>query len=182
MVTGKAQDPVPLIPQALVLVVIPSTVRPLGLLHYHPGPTALLIIVRVRQHQSIQLIWQWAAQQDSQSHSTSLAAPQSGAEVGLQFRGGLLVYQVIDHQVLQPLRIGFGGNLPGKGTAQIITSQDVLSPTPVGLSRPSAWLQHLTTHAYFKICSMDLQELRSYLKREFHQFTYFMKRFETQEE
>ncbi|WP_429030803.1 HNH endonuclease [Aeromonas veronii] len=41
---------------------------------------------------------------------------------------------------------------------------------------------NFTTHAYFKICSTDLQELRSHLKREFHRFTYCMKCFETLEE
>ncbi|ELI6420929.1 HNH endonuclease [Aeromonas veronii] len=41
---------------------------------------------------------------------------------------------------------------------------------------------NFTTNAYFKICSTDLQELRSYLKHKYHRFTYCMKCFETLEE
>ncbi|WP_438404324.1 HNH endonuclease [Aeromonas hydrophila] len=41
---------------------------------------------------------------------------------------------------------------------------------------------NFTTNDYFKICSTDLRELRSYLKHEYHRFTYCMKCFETLEE
>jgi hypothetical protein len=41
---------------------------------------------------------------------------------------------------------------------------------------------NFTTNAYFKICSTDLQELRSYLKHEFGRFTYCMKCSEKLEE
>lgn len=41
---------------------------------------------------------------------------------------------------------------------------------------------NFTTNYYFKICSTDLRELRSYLKHEYHRFTYCMKCFETLEE
>ncbi|MFQ2147396.1 HNH endonuclease [Aeromonas jandaei] len=41
---------------------------------------------------------------------------------------------------------------------------------------------NFTTNAYFKICSTDLQELRSYLKHKYHRFTYCKKCFEALEE
>lgn len=41
---------------------------------------------------------------------------------------------------------------------------------------------NFTTNAYFKICSTDLRELKSYLKHEYHRFTYCMKCFEVLEE
>lgn len=41
---------------------------------------------------------------------------------------------------------------------------------------------NFTTNDYFKICSTDLRELRSYLKHKYRRFTYCMKCFETLEE
>jgi hypothetical protein len=41
---------------------------------------------------------------------------------------------------------------------------------------------NFTTNAYFKICSTDLRELKSYLKHEYQRFTYCMKCFEILEE
>ncbi|MNF79121.1 hypothetical protein D3C84_613270 [compost metagenome] len=121
MVTGKAQYPVPLIPQTLVLMFIASTVRPLGLLHHHSGPTALFVIMRVRQHQSIQLIWQRTAQQDSYGHARGFATTQGLAEMSQQPLSGLHVQQVIGHQILIPLRIVLGGHL--QGTEKLVTPQ-----------------------------------------------------------
>ncbi|MER0109215.1 HNH endonuclease [Aeromonas dhakensis] len=41
---------------------------------------------------------------------------------------------------------------------------------------------NFTTNDYFKICSTNFRELRSYLKHEYHRFTYCMKCFEILEE
>ncbi|MFL9590454.1 HNH endonuclease [Aeromonas schubertii] len=41
---------------------------------------------------------------------------------------------------------------------------------------------NFTTNAYFKICSTDLRELKSYLKHKYNRFTYCMKCFEVLEE
>ncbi|MGN4986487.1 HNH endonuclease [Aeromonas hydrophila] len=41
---------------------------------------------------------------------------------------------------------------------------------------------NFTTNAYFKICSTDLRELKSYLKHKYHRFTYCRKCFDTLEE
>ncbi|MNL37078.1 hypothetical protein D3C87_1591990 [compost metagenome] len=127
MVVGQGQDPITLTQQALVLMVIASTVSPLGLLHHHGRPAAFLVIVRVGQHQALQLLRQRTAQQDSHGHATGLVAVQRGAEVRQQRRQCLLVPQMVGHEELESLRVALCGHLQG--------SQKLLSPQRAGATR-----------------------------------------------
>ena len=127
MVASQLQDLVPLGQKALVLVVIATAVSSLGLLHHHGGPAALLVIVRVRQHQVLQLLRQRAAQQDCHGHTTGLVAVQRGAEVRQQRRKGLFIPQVVSHEELESLRVALCGHLQG--------SQKLLSPQGAGATR-----------------------------------------------
>ncbi|MNZ10458.1 hypothetical protein D3C78_273030 [compost metagenome] len=77
--------------------------------------------MRVGQRQALQLLRQWAAQQDSQRHAADLVITQGCAEVSQQPLNGLLIHKVISHQILVPLGIALGCDL--QGTKKLIAAQ-----------------------------------------------------------